>query len=75
MCPAMWWLIPRMCGIVPAICGFILAKCGRSVNRGWNCIDTAANYRSGRGEAAVGHALLALRIANVGITRNMLFVS
>jgi aryl-alcohol dehydrogenase-like predicted oxidoreductase len=45
------------------------------VNRGWNCIDTAANYRSGRGEAAVGHALLALRIANVGITRNMLFVS
>lgn len=47
----------------------------RSVNRGWNCIDTASNYRGGRGEQAVGHALLALRIANVGITRNMLFVS
>ena len=47
----------------------------RSVNRGWNCIDTASNYRSGRAEEAVGYALLALRIANVGITRNMLFVS
>lgn len=46
----------------------------RSVNRGWNVIDTAANYRNGRGEQAVGHALLGLRVANVGITRGMLFV-
>ena len=50
----------------------VVLRC--SVNRGWNVIDTASNYRGGRAEKAVGHALLALRTASVGITRGMLFV-
>ena len=47
---------------------------GCSVHKGWNCIDTASNYRSGRAEVAVGHALRSLFTANVGITRDMLFI-
>lgn len=45
-----------------------------SVHKGWNCIDTASNYRSGRGELAVGYALRSLFTANVGISRDMLFI-
>ena len=37
-------------------------------------IDTASNYRSGRGERAVGFALTALQ-GKLGLTREMLFVS
>ena len=47
---------------------------GCSVHKGWNCIDTASNYRDGRGEIATGYALRSLRTANVGITRDMLFI-
>ena len=47
---------------------------GCSVHKGWNCIDTASNYRDGRGETATGYALRSLRTANVGITRDMLFI-
>lgn len=45
-----------------------------SVHKGWNCIDTASNYRSGRGELAVGYALRSIFTANVGISRDMLFI-
>ena len=48
-----------------------------SVNAGWNVIDTAANYRGGRAEGAIGEAVQALR-SGPGITtiqRSMLFVS
>lgn len=45
-----------------------------SVHKGWNVIDTASNYRGGRGEKAVGHALTALR-HKLGLTREMLFIS
>ena len=45
-----------------------------SVHKGWNCIDTASNYRSGKAELAVGHALRSLFTANVGISRDMLFL-
>lgn len=48
-----------------------------SVNAGWNVIDTAANYRWGRAEAAIGEAIQALR-SGLGIStiqRSMLFVS
>ena len=41
---------------------------------GWNVIDTASNYRGGRGEKAVGYALAALR-NQPGLTREMLFIS
>ena len=44
------------------------------MHKGWNCIDTASNYRDGRGEIATGYALRSLRTANVGITRDMLFI-
>lgn len=44
------------------------------MHKGWNCIDTASNYRSGRAEVAVGDAVRSLRAANVGITRDMLFI-
>ena len=37
-------------------------------------IDTASNYRGGRGEKAVGYALAALR-DQLGLTREMLFIS
>ncbi|KAK9917236.1 hypothetical protein WJX75_002180 [Coccomyxa subellipsoidea] len=46
-----------------------------SVNRGWNCIDTASNYRDSRAERSVGAALNALFSGKVGITRNMILVS
>ena len=48
-----------------------------SVNAGWNVIDTAANYRWGRAEAAIGEAVQALR-SGPGIStiqRSMLFIS
>ncbi|KAK9821777.1 hypothetical protein WJX81_000061 [Elliptochloris bilobata] len=48
-----------------------------SLNAGWNVIDTAANYRWGRAEAAIGEAMQALR-SGPGIStiqRTMLFVS
>lgn len=37
-------------------------------------IDTASNYRGGRGEIAVGYALAALQ-DKLGLTREMLFIS
>lgn len=37
-------------------------------------IDTASNYRGGRGEKAVGYALTALQ-DKLGLTRDMLFIS
>ena len=37
-------------------------------------IDTASNYRGGRGEKAVGYALNALQ-DKLGLTREMLFIS
>lgn len=37
-------------------------------------IDTASNYRGGRGEKAVGYALTALQ-GSLGLTREMLFIS
>ncbi|CAL8464817.1 g4352 [Coccomyxa elongata] len=46
-----------------------------SVHRGWNCIDTASNYRNSRAERSVGAALNALFSGNVGITRDMLLIS
>ncbi len=49
-------------------------KCICSVHKGWNVIDTASNYRSGRAELAVGHALRSLFTANVGVSRDMLFI-
>ena len=45
-----------------------------SVNRGWNCIDTASNYRDSRAERSVGAALNALFSGKVGITRDMILV-
>lgn len=45
----------------------------RSVARGWNVIDTARNYRSGRGEAAAGEAIATL--LDSGVRRGQLFVS
>ena len=49
-------------------------KCFACLIRGWNVIDTASNYRGGRGEKAVGYALAALR-HKLGLTREMLFIS
>lgn len=46
----------------------------RSVAEGWNVIDTAANYRAGRAEVAVGRALRALRLTGGG-SRDQLFIS
>ena len=43
-------------------------------SRGWNVIDTASNYRGGRGEKAIGYALTALH-EQLGLMREMLFVS
>lgn len=37
-------------------------------------IDTASNYRGGKGEKAVGYALTALQ-EKLGLTREMLFIS
>ena len=37
-------------------------------------IDTASNYRGGRGEKAIGYALTALH-EQLGFTREMLFIS
>lgn len=42
--------------------------------RGLNVIDTASNYRGGRGERAVGYALTALH-EQLGLSREMLFIS
>lgn len=55
-----------------AIC--VKSDCLCSVHRGWNCIDTASNYRGSRAERAVGDALDALLSSRLGITRNMLFI-
>ncbi|DBB14762.1 TPA: hypothetical protein ACH3X3_004374 [Trebouxia sp. C0006] len=44
------------------------------VQQGWNVIDTASNYRGGRGERAIGYALTALH-DQLGLTREMLFIS
>lgn len=46
----------------------------RSVAEGWNVIDTAANYRAGRAEVAVGRALRALHLTGGG-SRDQLFIS
>ena len=46
----------------------------RSAAEGVNVIDSAANYRGGRGEVAVGRALHALRTTS-GIERDQLFIS
>ncbi len=48
--------------------------CPHSVHRGWNCIDTASNYRDTRAERSVGAALNALFSGKVGITRDMLLI-
>lgn len=48
--------------------------CEYSVHRGWNCIDTASNYRNSRAERSVGAALNALFSGNVGINRGMLLI-
>eukprot|EP00879_Flechtneria_rotunda_P016525 GHRR01017294.1.p1 GENE.GHRR01017294.1~~GHRR01017294.1.p1 ORF type:complete len:503 (+),score=147.23 GHRR01017294.1:667-2175(+) len=62
----------------------VLAALMYSVARGWNVIDTAANYRNGRAESAVGHALSLLLAGNEAsqfppgraeVTRDMLFIS
>ena len=45
-----------------------------AAHRGWNVIDTASNYRGGRGERAIGYALTALH-DQLGLTREMLFIS
>ena len=45
-----------------------------NVTRGWNVIDTAHNYRGGRGEKAIGYALTALH-EQLGFTREMVFIS
>lgn len=50
-----------------------LIKCW-CLHSGLNIIDTASNYRSGRGEKAVGYALTALH-EQLGLTREMLFIS
>ena len=47
---------------------------GVTAHRGWNVIDTASNYRGGRGERAIGYALTALH-EQLGLTREMLFIS
>lgn len=47
---------------------------GITAHRGWNVIDTASNYRGGRGERAIGYALTALH-EQLGLTREMLFIS
>ena len=47
---------------------------GVTPHRGWNVIDTASNYRGGRGERAIGYALTALH-DQLGLTREMLFIS
>ncbi|GMH42510.1 hypothetical protein BSKO_10429 [Bryopsis sp. KO-2023] len=47
-----------------------------SIAHGWNILDTASNYRDGRGEKAVGEALKSLVfVTNHGISREMLFIS
>lgn len=46
----------------------------QSISAGWNVIDTAANYRGGRAETAVGRALRALRVLG-DAERDQLFVS
>jgi aryl-alcohol dehydrogenase-like predicted oxidoreductase len=47
---------------------------GITAHRGWNVIDTASNYRGGRGERAIGYAMTALH-EQLGLTREMLFIS
>jgi aryl-alcohol dehydrogenase-like predicted oxidoreductase len=47
---------------------------GITAHRGWNVIDTASNYRGGRGERAIGYATTALH-EQLGLTREMLFIS
>ena len=46
----------------------------QSIASGWNVIDTAANYRGGRAETAVGRALHALRLLG-DAERDQLFIS
>lgn len=46
----------------------------RCVGDGWNVVDTAAVYRGGRGETAVGRALRALHLTG-GCRRDQIFVS
>eukprot|EP00878_Enallax_costatus_P038896 GHUV01044385.1.p1 GENE.GHUV01044385.1~~GHUV01044385.1.p1 ORF type:complete len:396 (+),score=75.04 GHUV01044385.1:591-1778(+) len=55
-----------------------------SATRGWNVIDTAANYRDGRAEAAIGRALSTLLVGSAAdmfpdgraeVTRDAVFIS
>lgn len=46
----------------------------KSIASGWNVIDTAANYRGGRAETAVGRALQSLRLLG-DAERDQLFIS
>ena len=46
----------------------------RAVAEGLNVVDSASNYRDGRGEVSVGRALHALRLTS-GVEREQLFIS
>ncbi|KAK9814130.1 hypothetical protein WJX72_001053 [[Myrmecia] bisecta] len=45
-----------------------------SFDKGFNVIDTASNYRNGRSEVSVGHALNSIR-TGVGVQRGFFFLS